>query len=568
MKRIFTGTVVFLLIMMLVIACAAPTPTIAPTKPAAVPTTAPAATKPAAAAATTAPAPAATKPAAVAATAAPVAKIKRGGHLRVHRQNDWDLMDPHLAQSGRMDMLMVYDSLVDLQKDEKTGKFVPVPLLSSWDLSNPKSVVFKLQKGVKFHDGSDFNASVAKWNLDRLREHPKSMAKEYTAAHESVEVIDNETFRLNLKYPSGSVLVNLTHAPDDRPMMASKAFWEKEGDEGMFKKSVGTGPFTFEEWKSASHVVYKKFPNYWMKGDDGQPLPYLDQITVRYIQDWSVAVVELKAGNLDYMYEIAGKDVSGLKATPNLVYKEWPWQFTTYMFAINARPGSRLEGDKMKPIRQAILQSIDKKQVAETLGLGIGRPAYYHLGSGHIGYNESVPKYDYAPDKVKQLLTQAGYPNGFDMTLDIISRPEDIQNAQIFKQMMEKSGIRFEILQAERVAWVQKMLQGGKWEMATLRSGVRADPDQVLGFRFDTKGSGNYSGLSDPELDKCLEEGRSTNDVEKRQKTYERCQTLSHELAYYGYNWYRIFNQAHTKRLQGMPDRWSGTLYVTKAWLE
>lgn len=554
MKRVVTGTLIVLVTLALLAACTPAAPTAAPTKLSAAATAAPAT------GATAAPKPAV-------ATATPAAKIKRGGTLRIHRQNDWETMDPHLSQAGRDEALVVYDSLVDLQQDAKTGQFLPVPMLAaSWDMSNPKSIIFKLQKGVKFHDGSDFNAEVAKWNLDRLRTHPKSQAKEFTAAHDSVEVVDNDTIRLNLKYPSGALLVNLTQAPDARPMMISKAQWEKEGDDGLFRKSVGTGPFSFVEWLTGDHVTYKKNPNYWMKGADGQPLPYLDQVIVRYMQDWTVALVDLKAGNLDAMQEVAGKDVPGVKATPSLNYEEWPWQFTTYMLAFNARPGAKLEGDKMKPVRQAVLYSVDKKSMSDALGQGIGRPAYYHLGSGHIGYSESVPKYEFNLDKAKQLLAQAGYPNGIDLDFAIISRPEDVQNGQMYQEMLGKAGIRVTISQQERVAWVQRMLAGG-WEMGSLRSSIRADPDQVLGFRFDTNGSGNYSGWSNAEMDKCLEEGRSEIDPSKRQKTYERCQVLAYEEAYYGFQWYRIVNKVTNKKVHDMPPRWSGW-YVTTTWMD
>jgi peptide/nickel transport system substrate-binding protein len=551
-------------------ACAAPaSPTAAPAKP----TTAPAtgAASPATAA-TSVPA-AATKPAAAAPTSAPAAtavpavKIKRGGTARIHRVSDWERMDPHLSQLGRSDALLVYDSLVDLQKDAKTSRFLPAPMLAaSWDMTNPKSIVFKLQKGVKFHDGSDFNAQIAKWNLDRIREHPKAVSKEYTALHDNIEVVDNDTFKLNLKAPSGAALYNLTHASDDRFMMASKAYWEKEGDEGMFRKSVGTGPFTFEEWKTGDRVTYKKFPGYWMKGEDGQPLPYLDSVLVRFIQDVSVAVVEMKAGNMDYMEEIPGKDVPGMKSASGLTYKEMPWQFAIYFFGLNARSGGKLSGDKMKPARQAINYAIDKQAMASTLGLGIGKPAYYHLGPSHIGYSESVPKYDFNLDKAKQLMKEAGLEAGIDINLDIIARPEDIQNAQVYKQMLEKAGVRMTINQQDRVAWGAKM-SAGTWDMMTGRSLLRVDPDQVLAFRFGSKSSGNYAGWDNPKLDECLAEGASEIDLDKRQKVYERCQAFVPEDAYYGFSWMRPLNYVHNSKLQGVADRFSGW-YLTKAWLQ
>jgi peptide/nickel transport system substrate-binding protein len=496
-----------------------------------------------------------------------VAKIKRGGTVRVSRVADWEHMDMHLSQLAREDAMLVWDTMVDLQKDEKTGKFNIVPMLAdSWDLSNPKSVTFKLHQGVKFHDGSDWNATVAKWNLDRLREHPKSFAKEYTASHESVEIVDPYTIRINQKYQYAAMLVNLTNTPDDKPMMLSKAHWDKEGDEGLSKKAVGTGPFSFVEWAQGDHVTYKRQNNYWMKGADGQPLPYLDQVIVRFIADASVAVLELKSGNLDYMQEIAAKDVPGLKSTPTLQYMEWPWQFNIYFLGFNALQQGSLSGDKMKPVRQAILYSIDRKAMANTLGMTMGSPAFYHLSSGHIGYSDKLPRYEFDLPKAKQLMAQAGYPNGIDLRVDIISRPEDIQNAQIYKQMFEQAGVRLTINQQDRVAWGAKM-RAGDWDMMTGRSNLRADPDQVLSFRFGSKGSGNYAAWANPDMDKCLQEGASEMDTAKRQVVYERCQTIMYNDAYYGFSWQRVMNNARNVKLKGMPDRW-WYWNMTAAWLE
>jgi peptide/nickel transport system substrate-binding protein len=245
---------------------------------------------------------------------------------------------------------------------------------------------------------------------------------------------------------------------------------------------------------------------------------------------------------------------------------EWPWQFSTYLFFYNARPGSRFEGDKMKPLRQATNYAIDRQAIAATVGQGIGAPAYFHLGSGHVGYNETLMKYDLNLNKAKELMAQAGLASGVDVVLESQSPPVDVQNAQIYKQMLEQIGIRITINQSERVAWGAKMM-AGNFELGAAAVPGRADPDQVLGYRFQTGGSGNYSAWSSPVMDKCLEDGRAEMDPAKRQSIYERCQNIAAEEAYYGYSWKRVTNNAFTKKLQGFPDRWTGW-YLTKAWLD
>ncbi|MCL4534695.1 MAG: ABC transporter substrate-binding protein [Bacteroidetes bacterium] len=548
MKRFVTGTVIVLVTLALA-ACAPAAPTAAPTKPAGAP-----------GAPTAAPKAAAPSP-----TAA--VNIKRGGTLRVHRQNDWESMDPQTSQVGRPDATLVYDTLVRAVRNPQTGVFEIKGLLAdSIDTSNPKAVIFKLHQGVKFHDGSDFNAEVAKWNLDRLRTHPKSTAKEFVADHESVDVIDPYTVRINLKAPSASVLANLTTHSDARPAMLSKAHWEKAGDEGVFRESVGTGPYRFVEWKTGDHVTYKRFENYWRTGDDGKPLPYIDEVLVRFIPDWAVAIMELKAGNIDLVTDIAGKDVAGLKADPNLVVLERPWQGTIYFWSFNAKSGAKFAGDNMKKVRQAMQWAIDKEAIGKALGFGIGKAAYQHLSPGHLGYNEKILSYRHDPAKAKQLLAEAGFPNGIDAALSMVARPEDLQNAQMYKQMLDAVGVRTTIDQQERVALVKRSL-AGEYEFDAWRSGFRLDPDAVLGFRYSSKGSGNYALWENADMDKCLEEGRSTFDQAQRQKIYERCETLANEEAYYGWMWTRLQVDAMSKALKGWEAVWSDW-GLDKAWLD
>lgn len=535
----------------LIAACAPPPPTAAPGAPTSPPKVEP--TKPSAAAPTTA---------APTAAPTPAAKIKRGGTLRIQRQNEWEGMDPVLAQEPAADVDLTLEGLVQYQQDPTTKKWDIAPQLAeSWQFTDPKTLVLKLRKGIKFQDGSDWNADVAKWNLDRARTNPKTFAKEHTACHDSVDKVDDYTVKINLKAACVSVLANLIPERKNATMI-SKAYWEKVGDDGTVKKAVGTGPYIQDQWLTGDRVIYKRWDHYYLNGADGQPLPYPDQVIVRLIQDPSVALLELKAGTLDFAYQIQGKDVAGLKADPNLVVMERPWQGPIYVLNFNARPDARFTGDKNKKLRQATYFSFDRDAMAKVLGLGIGRPAYYLTSPGSLGYSDSTqPRYDYNPEKAKQLMGEWAKENNQTLpvpaTLSIISRPEDVQNGQMYKQMMDAIGFNLTIDAQERVAWVKHTL-AGEYEMGTQVSGqVFPDPDLDTGRRFLTGGGSNYSGWTDASMDKCLEEGRSTLDRDQRQKVYERCYSMANEAAYYGYSWQRTWVEALSKRVQGYVQAWS-----------
>jgi peptide/nickel transport system substrate-binding protein len=539
---------------------AVPTPAQqAPARAAAKPTEAPAA------AAKPTEAPAAAKPTEA---AKPAAQVKRGGTLKIHRQNDWPTLDPHTAQTNSLDMILTYDYLTRVDQNPQTGAWEVKPgLAASWDLPDPQTVVFKLQPNVKFHDGTDFNAEAVKWNLNRMMTHPKSSAKIATAAIDTVEVVDPLTVRLKLKTPSPTLFVNLSAEADNVGGMMSPTWAEKVGDQGIATSSVGTGPFKVADYQPSNQITYKKFDGYWKQGADGKPLPYPDEATVKVQQDWNAALVALRAGDFDLVNGVAGRDLPTVEQDPKLQAFRMPWSSTMYQITFNARPGARFAGDKMKPVRQAINYAIDREALAKALGAGIGDANFQHLVPGQIGYKDGIGKYEYNPDKAKQLLSEAGFANGFEVTVDIISRPEDQQNAQAYQQMLDKVGIKMEIRPSERVAWVQKSL-AGDFEMGTFLSGVRPDPDLVLGYRFQSDGSGNYMGWNNPQLDSLLKEGRTIYDVAKRQDIYEKVQNMIAEDAYVIFVWRRQGVVATQKTLQGFVPPWTQALTMsTEMWL-
>lgn len=508
-------------------------------------------------------------PAATSTTVPSTTAIKRGGLLKAQRQNDWPTHDPHLSQTSSQDMPLVFDYLTRIDLNPTTGTFDIRPSLAdSWELPDPTTVVFKLRTGVKFHDSTDCDAAAIKWNLDRMMTHPQSAAKNHTASIASVEAPDPTTLRLNLKTPSPVLFVNLSSEADSVTGIMSPTHAQKVGDAGLARQAVGSGPFQMAEFRPGSQATYRRNASYWRKAADGSPLPYIDEVDIILQQDSSAALLQLRAGDLDLITPIAGRDVGSVKNNPALSYVESSAQGQLYCLVFNARPGARLAGDAMQPVRQAILYGLDRDTIAKTIGLGLGEANYYHVVPGQVGFSDSVPKNTYDPEKAKQLLAQAGYPDGIDVTLDFTSRPEDAQNAQIYQQMLAKIGVRLTLQPSERVAWVNKTL-AGNFELGSYLSGVRPDPDLALGYRVGTNGAGNYGAWTDPEIDTALQEGRSTYDNAKRQAAYEKVQQRIFDAAYYGFVWRRPGTFAMASALKGFQAPLQG--YFTNSlelWLD
>jgi peptide/nickel transport system substrate-binding protein len=252
--------------------------------------------------------------------AVPATAQVRGGTLRIAMDADNTTMDPHRSTAAvdRQVYNNIYSKLVDID-----AKFGIVPQLAeSWEVKGGGLVyVFKLRKGVKFHDGTDFNAEIVKWNFDRMRDPAlASPRRSEIAPVKDVKVVDPYTVEITL---SASYSPFLTVLTDRAGMMVSKAAVEKFKDD-YARNPVGTGPFRFVEWVKDDHLTIKRFDGYWEKG-----LPYLDEVIYRPIPDPSVRFTSMRTGQVDFMHQIAPKDVAQAKGEKGLKVSEIPslwWQ--------------------------------------------------------------------------------------------------------------------------------------------------------------------------------------------------------------------------------------------------
>jgi peptide/nickel transport system substrate-binding protein len=259
-----------------------------------------------------------------------------------------------------------------------------------------KSITFYLRKGVKFHDGTDFNAQAAKWCMDKFLE-AKSF---WTAGWESVEVIDDYTLRLNLSFFTNAILTNLSSGPGT---MISPTAVEKNGIEWAKYHPVSTGPFKFKGFERDNYLEMERFDDYW------GPRPYLDGIKYIFMADPMTAAMVLQAGEAQ-VYILENVQVMG----PDLEKKGYdliPAPVGQMLLVPDSNnPDSPF---KDKRVREALEYAIDRETIANTLGKGYWEACYQSAPSWTFGYVSEIKGREYNPTKAKQLLTEAGYPNGF-----------------------------------------------------------------------------------------------------------------------------------------------------------
>jgi peptide/nickel transport system substrate-binding protein len=529
---------------------------------------------------------------------------KRGGTLTVVVQNDWVSLDPLFNTGESTGLNMLYGTWVRLQRDAKTETWGPTPdMVAEWDIK-PDAITMKLQPGVKFHDGTAWDAKTAKWNLDRLILHPLSTIKAnmkavdvskedaealtkmkadpggpLTYESKAVEIVDPMTVKVKFTAPSASFMFSLTGAAAS-PI--SPVAYNKLGKDGFARNPVGAGPFKLAEWKTSNSITMDKNPDYWNKGADGQALPYLDKIVYRLIIDDSVRLLELKSGNAQFTELIQGKDVAGIKSEPTMNFVESPVSGNNYRVIFDST-NEESPFNKSLKLRQAMLYGLDREAMAKTLGFSSGLARKYLLPKGSMGYDESEKLPFYAYDKakaqalVKEALAEnpklAGADGKIAFTFSVIDRAVDKAQSEMIKQMAEQIGFSVTLETLERAAWTAKLVKrpdqpGGKFDMASMRNPVTADdPDGQFRTFFYSSGSFNVAHIDDKEWDKAIDDAASTLDAAKRKQMYLDMEKKAFDSAWYGWLWQQNWNWAFNKKLNNFQEPATNQWWFADTWL-
>ncbi|GIW20341.1 MAG: ABC transporter substrate-binding protein [Chloroflexota bacterium] len=487
--------------------------------------------------------------AAPSAPASPTGQPKAGGTLVVALPGDITRTDPALIDDSNSSYVMtqVMEGLVAL-KPGTTSEVVPA-LAESWTISpDGKTYTFKLRQGVKFHDGTDFNAEAVKFNYDRWKNFPTEL-QDYsyyagavfggygdTSNIASVDVVDPYTVTITLKQPNSSFLLAQTltvfaiSSPtalragkaDNSETDVSKIPYAQGGPPAM----VGTGPFKFKEWVVGDHVTVERNPDYWNK----DAVPYLDAIVFRPVAEEAQRLNGLASGELDFAQVVAPVDIATIRQNPDLQVIDRGESCNIAQISMN----HKYSPINNKTIREAIAYAVNKQYLIDTFYAGLAVPADNWMPLNTLYAKPlNLPTYD--PEKAKQLIAESGVT---DLTIDFyypsdVTRPYMPDPKGIFEAITsDLEAVGFTIV-PHTETWRPDYLDheyAGNFEMWLL--GWTCDwagPDNFLKTAFfgyvDGEPSTEFAYRND-ELEKTMNDALAATDEATAKALWEKAQDL------------------------------------------
>jgi peptide/nickel transport system substrate-binding protein len=470
----------------------------------------------------------------------PVAAQDEMNELVVLLPVEFETFEPNkvTSQPGTNVFQNVLETLVDRSRE---------PLLAeSWEiLDDDVTWQFKLREGVSFTNGEAFNADVVKFSIERImREDNENSAALtlFTDVIGSVDVVDESTVNIVTNAPFPDLLDLLVSAYMVPPELVDTEEFATEG--------VGTGAYMVESWTIGEAIVLVKNPDYW--GDE----PYFDSVSFRPVPDPSVRSTELRVGEADVIVQVPLEELGRLEE-PNI---EVIRVASTQSMRIHLNAGEPPFDDAR--VRQAMNYAIDRALILETLLEGAGQLMNSPSGPDILGYDPSVEVYPYDPDMARQLLADAGYGDGVDITIQFTDGRyvRDRAIGEVITAQLGEVGINVNANFSEFSQWLQLFNQDGNGFM------VIAQEDNVNTLMAPNFASTSESfkryGYGNPDVDALITEAASELDPERRLELYAELNQLLHDDVPWVYMWNPEDIYAVAADLTGFDPTGVGYFYI------
>jgi peptide/nickel transport system substrate-binding protein len=419
---------------------------------------------------------------------------------------------------GNMFADQVWDTLI--YRDPGSGEFNG-QLATAWKWIDDKTLELELRQGVKFHNGARFDADDVVYTVNFVTKPENKIVPQATVAWiDHAEKVDQYKVRIVSKQPFAPAIAQLANNIPIYP----HEYYAKVGPLGMNRKPVGSGPFRVVDHALGKYIRMERNPDYFK--DSPKPVPKIDKFEIRFIPDPQTRIAEMLAGGLDMIWNVARDQADQLRMAPNLqVVPSETGRFANL----------QLNGSEKTPapplrdirVRKAIMHAIDREAMVKSIVGEGARVLHTFCHPSQFGCtDEGAPRYPYDPAKAKQLLAEAGFPNGFDIDLYAYrDRPHTEAIIGYLRAVGIKANLRF-----VQVAALIDAARAGKVAMGHWTNGdSRQDVSQMTSAYF----GGNPDDMNrDNELRELIDRGNTSLDPQVRKEAYAKALAMIQEHAY------------------------------------
>ncbi|QPC81332.1 ABC transporter substrate-binding protein [Phototrophicus methaneseepsis] len=475
-----------------------------------------------------------------------------GGVLHAAHDAEWTGLDPHVAStvSSFYVLANVVESLTTMDDNIEIA-----PLLATeWEQSEDGNTwTFHLREGVLFSNGEELTADTVVFSMNRILNPDTGSGRVSSVGGPDAvwEAVDTYTVTVTTPEPNAILPILLTNRG------TSIVHPDSVDENGVIVVPIGTGPFTVEDLDGTISMTLAKNENYWQEG-----LPYLDAVEVTVIQEDAAREAALLGGEVDFITSIAPQAVEALQENPDVEVQVAPALAYKYL-------GLNLTREPLdnKLVRQAIAYAINREEICAAGDFGLCTPLY----GGPI--DTSSPWYfDYAPyeqdlDKARELLAEAGYPDGFEMELMPTSTYQDsVRQAQVLQAQLAQVGITTTINAPEWAEWLE--LEGSfQFDGYLCSWNGLTDVENYYYLQHRTDEVFNFTGYSNPEFDALVDEGRTMSDFDERYAIYEQANQILVDDAPYVYFYNPAFVRAMSPNVEGYVLRSDNANLYMNTWL-
>ncbi len=449
--------------------------------------------------------------------------------LKIGIKAEISVADPHVLFGPNRNVGgQVFEPL--FHSDDKQR---PVPaLVASWEMSSPTEYVFKLRPNVKFHDGSTLTAEDVKYSIERARDldSPRTF-RTYLSGVKTVDAVDDTTFKITLKSPDAVLINNLSTFGIVKKSAVENA---SENDFNGGKAAIGTGPYKWVKWSPGDSIILEAFPDYWGGA------PKYDKLTYKFIKNDSTRTAALISGDVNVIDDVPPNLVKRLEGEKKLRLFSGTSYMLNYLSIDQHHDQSlHIKGNDGQPIgnplkdarvRKAISLLINRDLIAKRIMDGLATPANQMMPEGMDGYVEGLEPVAYDPAAAKKLLAEAGFPEGFQMTIHCTNDRymNDAKVCEALGQLLSAGGIRTSVQTLPGSIFFERATSGGpnkEPEFALFMlgfgaaNGVADAAFNALVQTYDKeagRGANNRGRYSNPEVDRLSRAAAVEADPEKR----------------------------------------------------